>query len=344
MDSIEEQFLSFLRGGMRSEGLAGKQLLISDLKRAHPEICDMSIDQTAQFLRRCILKALQQDDFTADERISIQIMLGIERRGDRSEPRKEITRRMGIELGRPGFPLSRRRVEQIERSTFSPRLLRRVLESSDNSDSAQRIPWRNCHVHVRLGPEASIPGVVRYRYQLRFQSIEDRILIGVTEDDLIADYLCSQVTGMTEVIVPGVGRSGTESFSIYEISNGVRSRHLEMRPADLPTGIRADAGPVSFYRSPSTSRDVLEFEFTCLSELNIDEGVTYWTAARSLYLAEVIIDYSAFPERERYLFKLYSTMGVPIRVFNQPDHGIYTIQASQWINPGNGFQMTWLGR
>lgn len=344
-DELSE-LLHFMRGRLGREAWVPDGRLARLMARTHPEFADLEPQDQATFAAteiRLSVESLEADQRTVE---AIRIMIGDDSSAiaSTSPLRTEATLRMAIALSGPGeAPVSRRRVEQLERGSFGPAILRAVGAPRKRAKRPIQAPWRQCKVHVRLGPICEDGQALEYRYRIEFEAIDESVMIAVTEDDGVADHICSLAGELTDVVVPGLGLAGSRAFSVHQILVGGSRKRLPMTGCAGPQEV-AEISGVQYFTTGPLARGAKRLELACMTRISIREQLTYWTAPRRMELLELVFDYSAFPDRAQRVFTLYPRTGRAVRASQDDDEAVFVVDVRDWLQPGQGFELHWGGK
>jgi len=190
------------------------------------------------------------------------------------------------------------------------------------------------------------------RIDLTFRTPQSRLLIAVTDDGALADGLCCRHPDLTEVLVPSTGVPTETALAVAVVHGGVEHELQPVEPNTMELGSELrdsllEAGIDEIYAievPTALLADQNEIRLTATQRLSVDEGFCYWTAPRESLVRSIRIDYSGFPLRSNYRFRVRPRLGFPIEVREREDFHQEELRVDAWIAAGCGFELLWQSR
>jgi len=76
-------------------------------------------------------------------------------------------------------------------------------------------------------------------------------------------------------------------------------------------------------------------------DMPIDIHCVFWKSPAFMYLNNMTVDVSKFPDRDSWQFNMQPFMGHALRGINRPDDNRYFLAANCWLMEGNGMVLVW---
>lgn len=345
-----QQLLTALRLRLTDEVLCESPSLAVTLGYLSDPLDDVSV----RALREDIVRAIKrvQDE---DRREALELMVGLHPATKSSRTTREQTlTQISLVLHRKtgpkrlqALPLGKRHVLNLEQTELVPAVID-AFEKKGGLD----LFYGDAVVRIRLKP-AGRTGRIRMEVLLEADYLGEGWLVGVTSDEMLADYVCGLSDAVNEMICPGP-HEPTELPPNLRLS--IRSR---TEPQPKPRVINLNVAAVHQVAElvdagwPEAIEDIKWFsasfppcpEGTRISFMNEQlirraARYCYWSAGRRTYLRSITIDTSEFPNREQVQFCLQPFLSLPM-TFSEKGDGFYELNIDEWLEPGNGVALIW---
>ncbi|NMN98461.1 hypothetical protein [Antrihabitans stalactiti] len=240
--------------------------------------------------------------------------------------------------------IGERRVNQILATEIAPKILR-AIELQGAGSPNLKSEWLDCEVSLSARPHPSHAERYYLRVELEFYCCSCDIVLGVTDNEGIADMLCAKYPTITEVLVPSRGMTSRAHIQCYDPTDNARLTDLVpialsdtdvlkiIGPSAPTSGVR-----YTKFESPDYTGN-LQYRLVFDHELSITTHC-FWSAPRRLHLRSVELDFAGFPNADRYEFDIIPRMGV-LSVFGSHALKRWSIIGPCWIESGQGVYVNW---
>jgi len=222
----------------------------------------------------------------------------------------------------------------------------------------QPIPYLDTDVEWLL--QASDKGEEWYRYTLKytFRSKKDAYRIGIVASTHDCEILMA--SGVVDDVIKLNRNSDRKDeiksivqachFVVHDTEHGNRTsldfRELSSDECDTLLGAiwqidRLQCNVIEV-RIPQFGQGVPPvYEYSQVFDMRTDEHYAYWYAPGLMYLNNITIDFSAFPNKEEWKFFMLPFLGPIFPGALEPTAYRYSLTARNWIMQGHGFALTW---
>lgn len=350
---VKSELLGVLRARLSNEAILNSHHLIEWLRLPWPNSAPAA---TAVQVRLAIIRAIGYA-VDADLRPALQAMCGlIESTKGHNATRGVILEEMAKVLPRRtrsplyDVKLTRRRVEVMEREVLVPAVIEALQHEASAAEAYDAVDIR---MTIRDGAS---PGYLAMTLEFSGDVVLDQWVVGVTGDELTADYVCGLTDGVNEMLCPG--RIRTES-DIPVLRVAMRPL-LARRPRAVPLPFRRETSDTiaALLECPSLAdldevrwfvaaipeahrREPARLTFTSEHRIQYSCRYSYWSAARRMYVRSITVDASEFPERPRRVLCLQPFLVTPAVGGHRELEGIYELAVDGFVEPGNGVAFIW---
>jgi len=352
-EEIKDELLAVLRGRLSNEAILASPQLTAWLRLPVPKAAPAA---AAVQVRLAIERAIT-NGVPPDLRPGLQAMCGLTAatKGHRVT-RKTIHKEMGKVLPRRSYSplhdvdLTDRQLLTIEREVLVPAVLRALQHETSASEA-----YDAADVRIKLRDGTS-PGRLAMTLEFSADVVTDRWIVGVTGDEITADYVCAVTDKVNEMLCPGHIR--TES-DIPVLRLNVRPlvaripralplqfvNHTSAAVAELVECTQLeDLSEVRWFVAEipeAHRREPVRLTFTSEHRIEYCGRYCYWSAARRMYLRTVVVDASDFPDRPAHVLCLQPFLVSPAVGGDREMDGIYELAVDGFVEPGNGFAFIW---
>jgi hypothetical protein len=342
---VAQELLRVLRARLSDDALREAPALLRRLGHADPE---SALVPARDRLRRAIA-ALPDDT-----RLLVEIMAGLARetsgtRVNRTQITALLAERIPRKRQHPGDPpLTSRAVLAVEERELAPAVLRALTPTRPSATYA------DAEVHVQLTP-ASDDRMVRFSVQLLATVATGHWLVGVTGDELAADYLCATVPAVNDMICLGptdrLGDSIRFGLAAFPLDrHHLHPDEIAFELAQPETLLEALADPnlitypgVEWYLGDLTpyGDSPVRVMFTNSQDITYAARYCYWSAARRTYVRRITVDATRFPRVSDHRISLQPFLGMPFSATGRPSECLFVLEIDAWLEPGNGVALIW---
>ena len=350
---VSNELLAILRTRLSTESIARAESFLTWMGFIVP--CSAPIAVATQ-VRSALVRAIDRlpDDLYEPTRL----MCGLSK--TTSSPRTtraQIHREMAKVLPRQSrktlsysVPLTPRRVLTLEEQVLLPAMLEALQALDTDSEVYDSVVVR---LTLRAG---SSDKELNLTIEFTADVALDRWLVGITDDELAADYICALTQQVNEMLCPG---PLSDDKPLPKMQVSVRPLRMKMhRPmvVDLvpldPLEVaqlteQPELGHIErvYWFSGNIPRDspgeVVRLTFVQEQTIAYAARYCYWSASRRMYLRSLIVDASMFPNLRTHRLSLQPFLGVPASIGGREEEGIYDLTIDAFVDSGNGVAFIW---
>lgn len=220
-------------------------------------------------------------------------------------------------------------------------------------------PYLDANVELVLLPSQRSKDWFVYKFRLAFRAQLDHFLIAIVQSAHDTEALMA--AGVVDDVIQINATSDIDrelatiaqdcSLLLKDTKNGTQQQ-LDLVPLDelaardlLKEAWRVDGTSCRILKAelPERSRHQdLYYEFRCSVELHVyNEQFVYWNAPTLMYLNNITIDVSRFPNRNTWKFYMLPFLGATLPGAVEPTGDRYTLTAGCWVMQGHGIAINW---
>ena len=222
----------------------------------------------------------------------------------------------------------------------------------------QVMPYLDANVEWLL--RRSSKGSDWYEYALRytFRTKKDLYRIGIVTS--VHDCEILMASGIVDDVIKLVGENidlqeETErittscQFIVHDSEHGTRlPLHFQLLPSTeretlLKPMWQSNHGSINIIevQIPYSSDESTIYEYSQTFDVCVSEHYAYWYSPGLMYLNNITIDFSDFPNREKWKFYVQPFLGPVFPGALGYDTHRYSVAARNWIMQGHGFALMW---
>jgi hypothetical protein len=222
----------------------------------------------------------------------------------------------------------------------------------------QPIPYLDTNVEWLLRESKKGDDWYQYTLKYTFRSKKDAYRIGIVASTHDCEILMA--SGVVDDVIKLSTNSDRKSeienivnacqFIVHDTERGTRNsltfRELSVNETDTLLGsiwqidrLQCNVIEVRIPQSDYAVPPVYEYSQTF--DVRVDEHYAYWYSPGLMYLNSINIDFSGFPNREKWQFFMQPFLGPIFPGALEPTTYRYSVTARNWIMQGHGFALMW---